>query len=76
MSSLFDFEGLTPEQLLFLHACKEEEPLSYEEFSGGSGDMDRDQSWYPSESVLAEWKRGKEKTCIPSEEPAQGHTPP
>ena len=71
--TLFDFVGLPKEQLQGFQECKDEE-LSYGEFiESGCDEGNEDQTWYPSESVVAEWKQVKEKRNEYNESLEQGN---
>ena len=70
---MFDVEGLSEEQLQFVQQCKEEEMSDSEFIESDCDEKDEDHTWYPSESVIEEWKQVKEKKSEYKESLKQGH---
>ena len=70
---LFDVLGLSEEQLPFVQQCKEEEISDSEFIESNCDEENEDQTFYPSESVVEEWKQTKEKRTDYKESLKQGH---
>ena len=62
LNILFDVVGLPKEQFQYFQLCKDEEMSDSEFIESGCDEENEDQTWYPSESVVAEWKQVKDKT--------------
>ena len=61
------------EQLQFVQQCKEEEISDSELIESSCYEENEDQTCYPSESVVEEWKQGKEIKRECNESLEQGH---
>ena len=73
---MFDVLGLSEEQLEFVQQCKEEEMSDSEFIESNCDEENDDQTSYPSESAIGEWRQGKEKRNEVKESLKQGHCLP
>ena len=73
---MFDVLGLSDEQLEFVQQCKEEEMSDSEFIESNCDEENEEQTWYPSESVVEEWKQRKEMKSGCNKSLKQGHCLP
>ena len=70
---MFDIVGLSEEQLQVFQQCKEAKVSDNDFIESGCDGESEDIIWYPSESIVEEWKQVKEKRNEYKESLKQGN---
>ena len=73
LDTLFDVLGLSEEQLEFAQQLEKEEMSDSEFIESSCDEENEDQTLYPSESVVEEWKQRKEMKSGCNKSLKQGH---